>query len=230
MKGNGDLYMTRNHRKVISFDLDGTLVSARYGDMVWNYGVPEEYAKKYSMRFEEAQKTVMREYRTLGDGDLLWYDIRYWLDRFGLSVSPEELLKRYEDYIAPAEEAAEVLDHLKKRYILIVASNAARIFVDKELEHTGLAQFFSKTISATTDYNMVKKGEEFYKRLCSEINVQPQDIIHIGDHPAFDYRAPLSLGIRAYLFKGNSPSFSIHHTEDADGRVVSNLREILEFL
>jgi len=79
----------RNHRKIISFDLDGTLVSAQYGDMVWNHGIPVEYAKKYSMGFEDARKTVIGEYKTLGDGDLLWYDIGYWLKRFNLDLSPE---------------------------------------------------------------------------------------------------------------------------------------------
>lgn len=217
----------RNHRKIISFDLDGTLVSARYGDMVWNHGIPEEYAKKYSLDFHDAQKSVIGEYRTLGDGDLLWYDIKYWLDRFGLEVSPEELLKRYEEYIVPSEDVHEVLECLKKRYILIVASNAARIFVDKELEHTGLNGFFTKIISATTDYGMVKKGEEFYRMLCNELDVQPNDIIHIGDHPIFDYRAPISLGIKAYLFKSNTPLYGIHDTDGIIENIITRLKDIL---
>lgn len=216
----------RNHRKIISFDLDGTLVSARYGDMVWNHGVPEEYAKKYSMEFKEAQEAVIREYKTLGDGDLLWYDIEYWLKRFGLSASPEELLKRYEDYIVPAQDAKNVLGRLGVRYTLIVASNAARIFVEKELEHTGLAPYFSHIISATSDYGMVKKGEDFYKRLCDEMGAKASDLIHIGDHPLFDYRAPLSLGIESYLFKSHDPSFSIYHDEDIDGKTISSLVEL----
>ncbi|HOJ43930.1 MAG TPA: hypothetical protein PK800_07390, partial [Syntrophorhabdaceae bacterium] len=100
----------RNNRKIISFDLDGTLVSARFGDMVWNHGIPIEYAKKYSLDFDDARKIVINEYKTLGDEDLLWYDIEYWLKRFNLSVSSEELLKRYEDYIVPAKNAKEVLE------------------------------------------------------------------------------------------------------------------------
>ncbi len=217
----------RNHRKIISFDLDGTLVSARYGDMVWNHGIPEEYAKKYSLDFNDAQKYVIGEYRTIGDGDILWYDIRYWLNRFGLEVSPEELLKRYEEYIVPSEDVQEVLKNLKKSYILIVASNAARIFVDKELEYTGLKGFFTKVISATTDYGMVKKGKEFYRMLCNELDVQPNDIIHIGDHPIFDYKAPMSLGIKAYLFKNNTPLYGIHDTNDAIENIITRLKDIL---
>lgn len=216
----------RNHRKIISFDLDGTLVSAQYGDMVWNHGIPVEYAKKYSMGFENARKTVIGEYKTLGDGDLLWYDIGYWLKRFNLDVSPEELLKRYEDYILPAQDAKEVLGRLKERYTLIVASNAARIFVEKELAYTGLAPYFNRIISATSDYGMVKKGEDFYRRLCLEMDAQAGDFIHIGDHPVFDFMAPSSLGIEAYLFKSHDPFFSIYHTEKIDGKTISSLGEL----
>ncbi|MCX8110058.1 MAG: HAD family hydrolase [Syntrophorhabdaceae bacterium] len=216
----------RNHRKIISFDLDGTLVSAQYGDMVWNHGIPEEYAKKYSIGFKEAQEAVIKEYRTLGDGDLLWYDIGYWLKRFGLSVSSDELLKRYEDYIVTAFDAKEVLSRLATRYTLIVASNAARIFVEKELEHTGLTPYFDRIISATSDYKMVKKGEDFYMRLCQEMGAKASDFIHIGDHPIFDYRAPSSIGIEAYLFKSPDPTFSIYHTEEIDEKVISCLGEL----
>lgn len=220
------MILIRNHRKIISFDLDGTLVSARFGDMVWNHGIPMEFAKKYALGFDDAQNIVMGEYKTLGDKDLLWYDIAYWLKRFNLSVSPEELLKRYEDYIVPAQDAKEVLGRLKERYALIVASNAARIFVEKELKHTGLEIYFDRIISATSDYGMVKKGEDFYKRLCSEMDANLSDFIHIGDHPVFDYMAPISLGIEAYLFKSKEPFFSIYHAENVEGKTITNLKEL----
>ncbi|MCX7965681.1 MAG: HAD family hydrolase [Syntrophorhabdaceae bacterium] len=220
----------RNHKKVISFDLDGTLVSAKYGDMVWNHGIPEEYAKKYSISFDEAKEKVINEYKTMGDSHILWYDITYWLDRFGLSIDARELLDRYESYIVTADKIKEGLEGLKKRYNLIVASNAARIFVEKELEYTGLMPFFQNVISATTDFGIVKKGEDFYKKICLEMNVRPEEVIHIGDHPVFDYKAPLSIGIEAYLFRSHDPEFSLNHDEDIKDRVIYNLKELTEIL
>ncbi|OPY68322.1 MAG: hypothetical protein A4E62_02077 [Syntrophorhabdus sp. PtaU1.Bin002] len=45
-------------KKIISFDLDGTLVHGKYGDIVWNQGIPEEYADKYGFTFDEAVSRV----------------------------------------------------------------------------------------------------------------------------------------------------------------------------
>ncbi|MBP1750119.1 MAG: HAD-superfamily hydrolase, subfamily variant 1 [Deltaproteobacteria bacterium] len=77
-------------KKVISFDLDGTLVDARYGDMVWNHGIPEEYAKAYGMTFDDARAYIRTQYESVGDGDILWYEIRHWLTRFSLDVAADE--------------------------------------------------------------------------------------------------------------------------------------------
>jgi putative hydrolase of the HAD superfamily len=168
-------------KKVISFDLDGTLVNAGYGDMVWNHGIPVEYSKKYNIPFHEAKALIRGQYESVGDGDLLWYEIDYWLEKFHLSVTSEELLKRYESQIEPLTYAGEVLEKLDEKYTLVIASNAARCFIEKELDYTGFRQYFTHIVSATTDYKMVKKEEGFYRKLCERLQIMPSDIVHVGD-------------------------------------------------
>jgi len=209
-------------KKVISFDLDGTLVDARYGDMVWNHGIPDEYAKAYGMSFEDARKFIRTQYESVGDGDILWYEIKHWLKRFSLSVGADTLLERYESYISLMPDAAEVLRELHGRYILIIASNAARIFVEKELAHTGVAGLFSHVISATTDYGMIKKEEGFFRRLCSEMGIVSEEMVHVGDHPVFDHDVPSGLGIESYHING--------HCDAGERRTISGLKDLLEVL
>jgi HAD superfamily hydrolase (TIGR01549 family) len=218
-------------KKLISFDLDGTLVDAAYGNVVWNHGIPEEYAKKYGMPFEEARDYIMNEYRAVGDGDILWYHIEHWLARFDLPVRPSTLLDRFEAHIAAYDGVAEVLQQLsRKGYRMIVASNAARIFVEKELAFTGLEPFFERIISATSDYRIVKKGEAFYRRLLAELDMTPEELVHVGDHPVFDHDAPRSAGIEAY-FLDKAPSVKNGESGGANGRrVIVDLRELLESL
>jgi len=211
-------------KKVISFDLDGTLVDARYGDMVWNTGIPSEYAKKYGMTFDEARAFIRARYESVGDGDITWYEIEHWLERFSLDVAPVELLDRYREHIALLPDAREVIESLRDRYTLVIASNAARMFVEKELGETGLSGVFSRVVAATADYGMVKREERFFRRLLAGVGALPHEVVHVGDHPVFDHDVPSGLGIECYCIDGH----------DGQGnrplRTISGLKDLLEVL
>jgi HAD superfamily hydrolase (TIGR01493 family) len=209
-------------KKVISFDLDGTIVDGRYGNAVWLEGVPQKFAEKYALSVETAKVWVKREYDSIGESHLLWYDIDYWLERFNLKVSVDELLDRYSDHIQLLPHVAEVIKALSEKYMLVIASNAARIFVEKELACTGLERYFSHVISATTDLRMVKKQEEFYRKLCSILDVAPEEVVHVGDHEVFDVEVPLQIGIESYHYNPGAPA--------RNGRVIQDHRELLEKL
>ncbi len=208
-------------KKIISFDLDGTLVDGQYGNMVWLRGIPERYAEKYSLTVEEALVRVKKAYDSVGESHLLWYDIEYWLRRFGLAVSVPELLDRYRGSIRLLPHVAEALETLHEKHRLVVASNAARVFVEKELRHTGLERYFSRIISATSDFGMVKKEEGFYRRLCSVLGVSPGRSSHVGDHAVFDFEVPRLIGIDAYHYNPAAAS---------NGKVINDLRDLLERL
>ena len=217
-------------KKVISFDLDGTLVSGVFGDMVWNHGIPEAYAQQYATSFDEARVLIMEQYKSVGDADLLWYEIEYWLKRFDLPVTAKELLEKYESYIEPLPDTIEVIERLKNAYTLVISSNAARIFVDKELGHTGLAHHFSHIVSATTDYKMIKKEPAFYKKLCRTLNVSREEIVHVGDHKIFDFEVPSGLGIEAYYFQGQGAGVRGQGSTENNGRVIHSMLELLDKL
>ncbi len=208
-------------KKVISFDLDGTLVRGAFGEMVWHVGIPRSYAEKHGLRFEEAQRMILREYAAVGDENLLWYDVEFWLDRFGLAISAHELLDAYAEHIELTPHAMDVVQHLKTRYRLAIASNAGRIFVDKELAHAGLLDNFEYVVSATSDLGMVKKEERFYHSLAAALRVSTADIVHVGDHKVFDYEVPGSLGIECYHYDPSGRS---------NGAVINDLHELLKRL
>lgn len=214
-------------KKIVSFDLDGTLVDARFGDMVWKHGIPDEYSKKRGISFEQAKTEVLRSYESVGDGDLLWYTIEYWMDKFAISVTPEELLERYDSEIHVMPHAREVVEELSHEYTLIIASNASRCFIVKELSSTGLCPYFSHIISATSDYGMVKKEEAFYRKVCDRLRVHVSELIHVGDNRIFDYEVPSAIGIETYLLTDGQNNCG----DDFDGlRTIRHLAELRERL
>jgi putative hydrolase of the HAD superfamily len=213
-------------KKIISFDLDGTLVHGKYGDIVWNKGIPEEYASKYGMTFQEAKHLIRTQYEAVGDTNIEWYNIDYWLAKFDLPVSAKTLLDRYEAHIEAFPDTLGVLKTLMATYTLVISSNAARIFVEKELAHTNLSHHFTHIISATTDYGMVKKEEGFYRKLCATLNVSPHEIVHVGDHRVFDFEAPSRLGIDAYHIVYDPPEAS-DGSPGKNGKTIYRLSDLL---
>lgn len=203
--------------RVISLDMDGTLVNSRFVDKVWMEGMPMLYAEKTGLDFPVAREYVVGEYMKIGSDHLEWYDLLYWIDRFGLKVGKEELLQMYEDEIETYPEVQEVLDLLSESYDLVVTSNAAREFIEIELD--GLSDYFRETFSATSDFREVKKSPLIYGTVCAHMGVKPFEVLHIGDHYNYDYESPLEAGLDALFLDRKG--------ERSGREVVGDLREAM---
>jgi len=190
--------MTPEGIKVVSFDLDGTLVKPEYSEWVWGVGIPQLLAQKRGISFDEAKEVVEKEYGKVGDGSLEWYDIKYWFNFFQLNGSWKSLLNRYSHKIKVYPEVSKVLRDISSRYMAIIISNAAREFIDIEVELAELGGYFSRIFSATSDFGEIKKTAGFYGRICQLLRISPREMVHVGDHWEFDYVVPRGLGIRTF--------------------------------
>ena len=204
--------------KIISFDMDGTLVDPEYTDWVWLHGIPTLYAEKGGLSFEEAKHFVVEEYLKVGEGGIEWYDIKYWFKFFKLEQSWKDLMERYVDKIDIFPDINPLLDRLRGKFPLVLTSNAGREFIDVEMEATGLRKYFDRIFSATSDFGEVKKTMGFYQRICQILGARPQEIVHVGDHYEFDYLVPRSLGIHAFYLDRSG--------ERKGDFVISDLRDL----
>lgn len=205
-------------KKLISFDLDNTLIDPTYTTFVWEIGIPQLYAKKHTMSISEATRIVIAEFEKIGDLSLEWYDITYWFKYFELPGRWENLLETHRDKIRPFPEVKEVIKDLAQYYDLIIISNAAREFVEVEIKEAEIKNFFARIFSATSDFRQVKKTPQFYTQICEIMEIEPSSTIHIGDHYEFDYLIPKSLGIQAYYLDRDGK-------RSKDSFTVTNLKE-----
>ena len=132
-------------------------------------------------------------------------------------------MKQFVDKIKIYPDVNHILDRLKERFPLILTSNAGREFIDIEMEATGLDKYFDRTFSATSDFRVVKKTTEFYQQVCQILNVDPGEIIHVGDHYDFDYLVPRRLGIQAYYLDRSGErvgQFILHGLRDLEERIL----------
>lgn len=205
--------------EVISFDVDGTIVKQNFADKFWLEEMPKIYARRHGMDFEEARSFLKTRYDEIGNEDRRWYLPTYWFDRFDLEKDPQTVLAKMKHELEVYPDAIEVIQILhEQECTMIVVSNASRIFLDVELE--GIKKYFASIFSCVSDFNEVKKHSQVYERAFKEFGVDPQQVLHVGNNPKFDYRVPREVGASAFLIDREGK-----HTHE---NTLSDLREILD--
>jgi HAD superfamily hydrolase (TIGR01549 family) len=185
-----------NCPKFISFDLEGTLVDEKFSEVIWNEGIPNLYSSKHSVGLESAKQYVLQEYANLGDKHVEWYDISYWFKRFDLvECNPQELINRYLDKIRYFPEVTSVLKALSDDFRLIIVTNSSRTFLEVLVRE--IKYLIYRTYSVTSDFKTIK-NEETYLRICRDLDSEPTNIVHVGDHLENDFHVPRRAGLLAY--------------------------------
>ncbi|TET40405.1 MAG: HAD family hydrolase [Dehalococcoidia bacterium] len=180
--------------KVVSFDVESTLLTPDFSQAVWYEGIPSLYAEKNGISFEEARAMVVKEYQEVGDQRREWYDIKYWFERFQLG-DYQALLEGYKHRVSCYPEVMEVLSSLSKEYTLIVVSSSTREFLPYLLAE--IEGHFARVFSSVSDYGQLKTPA-FYLKVCQGMGILPCEMAHVGDSWQFDFLAPKEAGIEAF--------------------------------
>ncbi len=204
--------------KVVSFDADGTLVTPDFSQAVWFEGIPSLYARRNGISFEEAKAFIEREYRVVGDHRIEWYDIKYWLQRFGLGpplASHQQILEDYRHRVSCYPEVTQALSSLSKDYTLIVVSCSTRDFLPYLLD--GTEKYFARVFSTVSDYGQIKTPGLFAE-VCRDMGVSPQEMAHVGDLWEQDFLAAEEAGLMAFHLDRRG--------ERKDGRSLRSLADL----
>ncbi|MEW6142920.1 MAG: HAD family hydrolase [Chloroflexota bacterium] len=180
--------------KIVSLDLEGTLVTPDFSRCVWHEGLPALYARRHGLSFDEAKAEVERQYDEVGDGRCEWYDIKYWFQRFKLD-DYTSLLTGYRDKVIYYPEVRRALASLRQSYLLVISSGSSREFMPYLLVQNG--RCFTRVFSSISDYGKLKTPE-FYLTVCREMGVSPAEVAHVGDSWRYDFLSPGEAGLRAY--------------------------------
>ncbi|MBM3157494.1 MAG: HAD family hydrolase [Chloroflexi bacterium] len=208
-----------SHIKVISFDVDGTLVTPDFSYAVWFEGIPALYARRHNVSLDEARELADREYRQIGEWRIEWYDIKYWFERFGLGNYHQKVLDDYRHRVICYPEVPQALSALGRDYKLIIISSSTREFLPYLLSE--IEGHFDKVFSTVSDFSQVKTPE-FYLEICRLMHITPGEMAHIGDLWDADYIAPTKAGIRAFHLdrkKSRADGSSLTSLSDLESRL-----------
>ncbi|MEM2637202.1 MAG: HAD family hydrolase [Candidatus Korarchaeota archaeon] len=186
--------------KIISYDLDGTLIKMDFANTFWFQVVPEVYAKKYGMAFDEAKKRVVSEYDKIGPSDLRWYDPVWWFKYFKLDFPVESAIQEaisrgtmqlFDDALPSLKMARSCAD------AVIVTTLQPHIF----LKYTSvlIKDYVDAIWSTTSDVGRPLKDAETFKAIAAQYNAKMNMIAHVGDNIENDYLLPRKAGVHAFL-------------------------------
>ena len=184
--------------KIISFDLDETLLRRDFVDAVWFREIPLAYAKKNKLPFKQALRECRAAYDSVGNSRLEWYSFDYWLKRFGLQREKKRILRDLKHLITCYPEAKSVLRSLRKKgFRIIIVSNSS--FLSLKLKASGLDSFVDAAFSSTEHFRTVRKSKRVFQRVCKRLGAKPSAVVHVGDFRVFDYEMPRAAGATAFL-------------------------------
>ncbi len=184
---------------VLSFDLDGTLIRKSFDDIFWNKVIPELFAERNKINFEQAKKFIFDAYDGIGPDDPRWYIPEYWFERFGLATNIPDILNKVR-YAEGIYGDVYLLSDFSKNYKVVISTNNPRVILEHKLQVLkDIRQYISFTFSSVSDFNNIVKGKRFYTSICKKMAVKPEQMLHIGDDPKHDLQIPRSIGANALL-------------------------------
>jgi len=211
-------------KKIISFDMDGTLFDKNFDDLLWFTEMPKLYSKKHKISFEGARRKCLEEYDKESKFSTRWYDIKHWLSHFQLDHPWEKIVGDLKHTVNIYDDAIPALKSLGKKYRLVLLSTATRDFINLKMGVENISKYFCKIYSTTTDLGASGKSKMVYRKLMSVLNVKPEQLVHVGDDEDFDFKIPRKMGITAYLLdrkrKGKKGEFVVHSLKELEEKLL----------
>ncbi|MCX8181828.1 MAG: HAD family hydrolase [Candidatus Methanomethyliaceae archaeon] len=202
--------------RFVSFDVDGTLVTPSFADIVWLEALPQVVSEEWGVQLEDAKKMLYNDYNAIGPNRPEWYDLEYWVKRYRLKIDPKSFVSQYKDAVTLYPEVIEVLEKLKDVYDLVIISNSSRLFLD--ITTRPLQRYFKHIYSTLSDLKMMKDTQA-YLEICRLLSTTPSQMAHVGDSMELDYVKAKKAGILAFYLDREG--------KKKGRRFIKDLRELL---
>ena len=120
-------------------------------------------------------------------------------------------------------DARPALEALARRWPIIALTNG-----NADLHSIGLAEHFTATISAR-EFGIGKPDPRIFHEACRQLNVQPHEVLHIGDDWALDVAGAHAAGLRSAWVRREGDVTMPEGAARADC-VVRDLNELVVWL
>lgn len=225
-----------NTIKVISFDLDDTLwpclpTIQHAESCLYDYladKVPRITSLYSADELREKRRSLLAAHPELHHDltKLRLLSFEQLADELSLTrdwVRPAfEVFYQARQQVTLFDDVAPVLDELSRDFTLVSLTNGNASTVE-----TGVDHWFELALDAATVGKM-KSEPDIYRQVLREMDIRPEQMVHIGDHPVQDISGAQAAGVYAIWLSRDQQSWPQQgYRPDA---IIHTLRELPELL
>jgi 2-haloacid dehalogenase len=222
----------------IFFDLDNTLLDFDWAERralsAVLRGVGVEPSDELLQRYHEINRS---QWELMEDGVLTREQVllrRFELlfEERGISASAPEIRDDYEARLAWGHRfipgAQELLDALKGKYRLFLASNGTASVQEGRLRSSGIRPYF-EAVFVSEELGAEKPSREFFLRCFRQISgFDPSRALIVGDSLSSDIRGGINAGIKTCWFNPSGAAGRSDIHPDYEIRTLSELLPLCE--
>ncbi|MCL6271162.1 GMP/IMP nucleotidase [Sansalvadorimonas sp. 2012CJ34-2] len=211
-----------NEIDTVLFDMDGTLLDLHFDDFFWKRLVPEKYASKNGITFDEAWAVMEPKLRKIA-GTLEWYCFDFWSRELGLDIL--RMKREITHLIQFRPGAKELLDALhKSSKKVILATNCNRDGLELKMEYLPFGEYFD-AIYSSHDFGHPKEDQEFWQHLSTETGFNPERTLFVDDNLQI-LRSARTYGV-GHLLAITKPNSAKPPMDSAEFKAVDDLGDLL---
>ena len=175
------LVLNWDHIDDVLLDMDGTLLDRNFDNVLFEEALPQRYAERLALPFEQARNSLMAMYRAV-EGQLAWTDLEYWTRRVGIDVvALHRELDYLIDFLPDAKEFLACLRQSGKR--ITILTNAHRAGVEIKTAKTGLDRHVDRIVDAF-EVGYLKMQHEYWPTCQRLVEFDPLRSLYIDDDEA----------------------------------------------
>ncbi len=143
------------------------------------------------------------------------------------SSNTEHLMDVYLDArhdLEPYPDVVPALERLSARFPLATLSNG-----NADMHRLGLQDFFTDSITATR-VGALKPSPRMFDTVCGVFGVDPEQVLHVGDHPIEDIRGATDAGMRTAWINRRGQTWTHHPHPDCTVTSLTELADMLDDL
>ena len=232
--------------RAVCFDLDGTLLdgsgySSALGRTCEAIALrvpglePDELAKT-NQKVWNGYWPAVEEQWTLGAIDGATVSLEAWRRTFHACGLDDDELSRFATASFTGnltaaerlfEDATEVLNRIAGGFALALITNGAPDTQREKLRHTAIDRYFDVVV-ISGEHALAKPDPAIFRHALNNLDVAPQEALHVGDSLQADVAGALNAGLTAvWLNRGARERDATHPTPQHE---ITSLRELPQLL